>query len=269
MIEVRCRCGEVFHASEDHAGRSLSCSRCGTVNSIVASASAMRERTPPASSAEGGVIGLTVETPKGSASSPWLSMWTRPRRTIRQIVESDRRGHVIALAAIPGVWYALDRASVESLGDRLPLLRILAASTIMGTLWGITLMYFYALALHASGYWLRGRASTAELRAAIAWPNVITIWALLLWIPEVLIFGDELFTTVPSDGAANPLQALFPALVLLEAVAVGWAVVVFLKCVGEVQGFSVWRALANAFLAGLVLIAPLVVIRFIVNLVRP
>ncbi len=37
-----------------------------------------------------------------------------------------------------------------------------------------------------------------------------------------------------------------------------WSFVVVLKCVGEVQGFSAWRALGAMFLAGLLIVVPLI-----------
>ncbi|MGO9464006.1 MAG: hypothetical protein ACLQIB_51305 [Isosphaeraceae bacterium] len=35
---------------------------------------------------------------------------------------------------------------------------------------------------------------------------------------------------------------------------------VVLKCVGEVQGFSAWRALGAMFLAGLLIVVPLILL---------
>ena len=46
-----------------------------------------------------------------------------------------------------------------------------------------------------------------------------------------------------------------------------WAFVVFLKCLGQVQGFSAWKALGNVVLAVIVVvIAILVIILGIVGL---
>ena len=39
-----------------------------------------------------------------------------------------------------------------------------------------------------------------------------------------------------------------------------WAFVAGLKCLGEVQGFSAWKALGNGLLAGLVIAAPFIVL---------
>ena len=31
MIEIRCACGESYHAEEIHAGRSIRCQKCGAI----------------------------------------------------------------------------------------------------------------------------------------------------------------------------------------------------------------------------------------------
>ncbi len=92
-----------------------------------------------------------------------------------------------------------------------------------------------------------------QVRAAIAWSSVPLIWALPLWIPELALFGQDLFTKATPRLDANPLLAV--ALIgfgLVELIIGIWAIVVFLKCLGQVQGFSAWRALGNALLAFLI-----------------
>lgn len=104
--------------------------------------------------------------------------------------------------------------------------------------------------------WRTGESE--QVRAAIAWSSVPLIWALLLWIPELVLFGQDLFTSSTPRLDANPLLAV--ALIgfgLVELTIGIWAIVVFLKCLGQVQGFSAWRALGNALLAFLIFSRPL------------
>ncbi len=188
---------------------------------------------------------------------------------MRQILESDPERLVVVLAAIAGMSRALDRASFKSLGDRLPLLGVLAGAIIGGALSGILLLYLYGFFLRWTGRWFGAKGSASGVRAAIAWPNVITAWALLLWIPQLALFGNELFTTETQILDGNPLMGLLLlGFFILELVVAAWFVVVFLKCVGETQGFSAWRALANAVVAGLVMIAPFAILGFVIAIAR-
>jgi hypothetical protein len=53
--------------------------------------------------------------------NPWLSIWTKPRATVRYLVKNDPDRHVPLLAVLGGIANALGRASQRSLGDQMPL----------------------------------------------------------------------------------------------------------------------------------------------------
>jgi hypothetical protein len=187
---------------------------------------------------------------------------------MRQILDSNPERLVVPLAAIGGIARALDRTSLKFAGDGLPSSGVLAAATIVGALSGIIFVYLYGFLVHWTGGWFQGRGSAAQVRAALAWPNVIAAWALLLWIPGILLFGTELFTReTPVLDANPPLFSGFILFQLLELAVAAWFVVVFLKCVGEAQGFSAWKALANSVVAGLAMIAPFVILGIVIGLV--
>jgi hypothetical protein len=153
---------------------------------------------------------------------------------MRQILDSDPERLVVFLATMAGISRALDRASLKSLGDRLPLWGVFAAAIIGGALSGVLLLYLYGFLVRWTGRWFGGSGSASGIRAAIAWPNVITAWALLLWIPQLALFGNELFTTeTPLLDANPPMALLLLGFSLLELVGAVWFVVAFLKCVGE------------------------------------
>lgn len=46
MIDIQCRCGEVYHADEAHAGKAIRCLRCGNVLIIPVSKSETAQRDP-------------------------------------------------------------------------------------------------------------------------------------------------------------------------------------------------------------------------------
>ena len=94
----------------------------------------------------------------------------------------------------------------------------------------------------------------------------LIIWSLLLWIPEVALFGNELFTTATPrlDGSVG-LTVLLLSFFVVEAVIAVWAFVVFLKCLGQVQGFSAWKALGNTLLVVPVILLPILLIALAVG----
>ena len=193
-----------------------------------------------------------------TSSSPWISMWIQPRRTIRQIVDTDPERHVLLLAAIAGIGEVLNKASTKSTGDHLPLTAILLLAGIVGPIGGVISLYIGGALLRWTGGWIGGRAEAREIRSAIAWAGVLAIWTMILWVPELLLFGKEMFTIeTPTIDASAVLTTLFWLLAGIEAILGMWTLVVFLKCLGEVQGFSAWKALGNCLLIGLVFLVPI------------
>jgi len=183
--------------------------------------------------------------------NPWFSIWTQPRATIREILDTDPRRHVLWLAMLGGFLSALGQASIKNWGDRLPLATILLLCAVGGGIIGGPLgLYLGGFLSRWTGRWIGGQATSEQLRAAIAWSYVPVIWVGILWIPELALFGQEMFTSVTPRMEANPsLAFVMIGFGVLEIVVGIWTVMVALKCLGEAQRFSAWKALGNVLLA--------------------
>jgi len=177
-------------------------------------------------------------------------MWTNPRATIQRLVDSRPTHFVLFLSAVAGFSQALDQASVRNMGDSFEWQTIVLISAISGAFAGVLGLYVGGALLRRTGSWIGGRASTENIRAAIAWSSVPTVWALLLWLPGLAIFGQEIFTTeTPIINASTTRLYLFGGFGLFGAIIGLWAFVVFLMCLGQVQGFSTWKALGNLLIS--------------------
>jgi hypothetical protein len=194
--------------------------------------------------------------------NPIWTIWTSPRQTVRRIVAEDPNRHVVLLVCLAGIGEALNRASTRNAGDKLPVGAIIAIAVVLGPLGGLLGLWIYSHLIRWTGTWLGGKAPREHVRTAIAWSSVPAVFALPLWIPELLLFGSEMFTQATPRLDANPALAI-PLLVmgLLELVLGVWAFVLLCNTVAEVQGFhSAWRGLLNLFLAGAVIIVPIILI---------
>lgn len=200
--------------------------------------------------------------------NPWFTMWYKPRETIRKIIKYDPKYLVIILAMVSGFSETLDRASLKSVGDYFSLTQIFAVALIVGPIVGLASLYISSWLLRWTGKWIGGKASSEHIRTAIAWSTVPLVWALLLWIPESVLFGKELFTSAtPTMDASLSLTILFLLFSIIEIVIGTWTIIVYLKSLGEVQGFSAWKALLNSFLSALVILIPILIIIALVLLV--
>jgi hypothetical protein len=199
--------------------------------------------------------------------NPWFSIWIKPRRTIAQIVREDPTSWVLFLAAMAGITQILDNAVMRSLGDQWEWHHIVIFAVIAGPIAGIIGLFLISFLLRVTGAWFGGEGSPEDVRAAYAWSGVPILWIMPLWVPQLLIFGQEMFTTATPMMDANPsLWIGFMVLAVIELIAGIWGVVVYLKCLGQVQAFSAWVALANTIVAYALLLLPLIGIALLVIL---
>jgi hypothetical protein len=205
--------------------------------------------------------GIGVQGIDLSVQSPFFTIWTRPRETIRGIVETDPAWHVVPIAMLAAITQSLHRASTRSAGDKLSLTAILAVTLVLGPLGGVVGLHLGGWLLCLTGSWLGGRAKPEELRAAIGWSSVPTMASLPLWLILLAFLGREVFTTeTPTLDAYPALGLLFWTGVLASHFLRSWTIFLLLKCVSEVQGFSVWRALGSLLLTVFVVLVPILLV---------
>lgn len=132
---------------------------------------------------------------QGYASSPqiplvpWTSIWTKPRLTIRQVLDENPRRHVLLLAAvggaINGVGNSVERLAQSSDPGVLLVMCLFAAS--IGAAVSIPSLFLGGWILTGIGRLLGGVGRSFELRTAIAYPNIISLWMAPLVVPVALL----------------------------------------------------------------------------------
>ena len=78
-----------------------------------------------------------MESKNRQTLNPWVSIWTKPRATIQQIVDTDPKHLVLVLVAIAGFAHALDRAGMSGSGDRFEWPMIILVAAIIGSIMGM------------------------------------------------------------------------------------------------------------------------------------
>jgi hypothetical protein len=201
----------------------------------------------------------------GGSITPFFTIWTEPRATIRRIVDTDPTRLVVALAAIgpainalAGQWSkAMD--STANLSVLWPLW--VAFNVAFQAVLGVVLLYIGAVILTWSGGLLGGVASRVEMRAAMAWSQIPGIAAEIVLLVAVL-------TGVPvpqAMGGASPhIDPAFYKILFIEVVLALWGGIVGLYCIAEVHRFSAWRAFCTTLIPGLIVMIVLALIFFVV-----
>ncbi len=185
----------------------------------------------------------------GDSITPFFTIWTEPRATIRRIVDTDPKRNVIALAAICAAIGALSGQWSKAMNNS-------AGLSVLWPLWvvvivaveaaiGVVSLFIGAAVLRWSGGLLGGVADNIQMRAALAWSSVPGIAAAIILLIAVLM-GIPI--PQPSPGTITHIDPSFYKIMVAEGVLGIWGFFVGLKCIGEVHRFSAWRA----FLATLI-----------------
>lgn len=197
-----------------------------------------------------------VRAPEPPAS-PLFSIWTRPRPTLRSILATDpRRGSLVLPVASGLAQGILAGAAIASQPDMLPGAALLpfsvlvAAGAILGPLVTLAFVQLNAAMIVMTGRWLGGHGRFVEVRAALAWSLVPSLWGLLLWAPRLALLGAEAFLPNPLEVHDDaPTVALVAIFTLADVVIGVWTFVVAARTVGEAHGFSGWRGFFAIVLA--------------------
>ena len=201
--------------------------------------------------------------------NPWTSIWTRPRATLRLVIETDPRRWIFALAALGGIDYGLSLASAPGVGDVHPPAVLFAAAVAAGARVGLLSLFVMTALARAVGAWLGGHGTARDVMAAIAWSQVPSIFSLLLWAPRAVLLGTAVFQPTPPSLEDNPPAALFIGLLALaEAILAFWGFVIAVMCVAEAHRFTSWRAFWTLMIAGLLIVIPTAVLVGVIQVLR-
>ncbi|MEN9655079.1 MAG: hypothetical protein RL235_1191 [Chlamydiota bacterium] len=186
-------------------------------------------------------------------NKPWLTIWTRPRETIRHIIHHNPNQSLWWLATIYGFSSLLNSfqaAALGSLDGGVGLLLFLAV--LFAPLWGYLVFSVWSWVVLWTGRMFKGQGEYAAVRAAYAWSCVPLLINGILWLILISLFGVALFLDTAeevhfSDGW---LVVLFVTLLGKVAMVI-WSLVIYLNALAEVQRFSMLRAIGNVIVAGI------------------
>lgn len=173
--------------------------------------------------------------------NPFLSIWTQPKETVRQLIDHNKLSFsvlVVSIAGIGGILIALQNTGWFL--DLSPLLFALGI-LIVGIINGLLNISISSLLYTGIGKLYGGRGKLREMAIAIGPMMIPQIFVLPVLIIYVLIYGEQFFT-VPDDFSITSLPlGAYLFLNLLTIITSIWTVVISSKAIGVVHGFSSWR----------------------------
>lgn len=200
----------------------------------------------------------------GMSVNPWITIWTKPRETIRAILQYKVGYLFPLLSTIYGFALFLQASQNGSMGAKLPLWGIILGDLVAGFLVGLVVVNIGTALLYWTGRWIGGMGSYKEIRTALAWSYVPQLLNIAVWVLYMAVYGSNLFNAdfMTQSFVGKDLAVIFIGSIL-QLAAVVWAVVILLTALSEVQKFSIWKAIVNVLLPTLIVIAALMVLTWL------
>lgn len=193
-------------------------------------------------------------------------IWTKPRSVFKFINDNNYAKHVKFLLVLAGIIRAFDRAAVKNLGDILPLWAILCLCIILGGLLGWIAYYIYAALIEWTGKWLGGMADTTAILRILAYAMIPAIITLLLLIPQIGVYGNEIFKADGDITSAGLVPNIIVYVSLMFELIFGiWTLILCIVGVSEVQKLSIGKAILNLILPIFVVTLPILLIIWILS----
>ncbi|HYD91781.1 MAG TPA: Yip1 family protein, partial [Flavobacterium sp.] len=131
----------------------------------------------------------------------FVKIWSAPRTIFRFIHENKYEKYMWLLLILAGISNGFDRASRENMGDTGSLAKIVVISILVGGLLGWISYYIYSALVSWIGQLFKGKADVKAIVRVMAYGSVPSIAALVMLVPQMIVYGKEMFTSNPDyDG---------------------------------------------------------------------
>jgi signal peptidase I len=181
-------------------------------------------------------------------TSPFISIWWRPRPTIERIVASRPGYLVLPLAALGGAASAVGMLTSYGAGGGLIDWRVLLACAAGGGILGIVNLFLLAAVTGWLGRKMGGQASAAAVRTVFAWGALPSILGLAVVLS--IAAGWRLLASGAEPRSLSILGDYASGICGL------WSIVVTMLMLSRVERFGFWRTIA-AYVAGALLLSSL------------
>ncbi len=201
----------------------------------------------------------------GKSLNPWWRIWVQPRKTIREIIDTDPKQNFLALVLFYGFIRMIAAAVSGSLGDTFTPQEIAILILIGGPLAGYISIYLTAWLLEMIGKMLGGQATGEHLRSLLAWASIpMSVMSFIGLVPMFAMFGNKVFTLSDPgpqailSGSGFAASFLGTGLVAWQSVfnligSIYYFVIVVIG-LSETQQFSMWKAFGSfAFVSSSIL----------------
>lgn len=196
-----------------------------------------------------------------------FTIWIRPRETIRQIVAGKPLNSILLLGVLAGIESSIDALSRNVNLQQFSMTKILLTIFMHGPVYSVAWIFIFSILFRRVGIWMSGNSKILNTCLAgfglVVTPKnygnstILNVCAAVAWsyIPAVFCLPVSMLNLwLVLNMPATMTVFTSPAFVFFSSILSIWSFVITIKCLAEVEGFSVWKALAGMFLVGLFLL---------------
>ncbi|KIL53017.1 YIP1 family protein [Jeotgalibacillus campisalis] len=184
--------------------------------------------------------------------NPFLSVWTKPKETVRQVSSLKSFWFVLIVTGIAGIGSGLTNLQGKSIVNDLSILMIVLFSICIGLLMGIARAFVTSLFFTYIGKLFGGKSSVKEMFKGMGAMFIPRMLQSLILLTSVLIAGKQFFTDTNAELESTFYISIVISLFVINAIASIFTVVIMSKGIGVLHQFSSWKGLAIVIITGII-----------------
>ncbi|MBQ0768037.1 MAG: YIP1 family protein [Bizionia sp.] len=198
----------------------------------------------------------------------FTKIWTKPRQVLKFINENHYDKFLYVLLFFAGVSRSLNSVNHKQYGDDVSSLKVLTLLIIIGGLLGWIYYYIYSALISWTGEWLNGKGDTKSILRVIAYAMIPAIIGLIMIIPQLAIYGNEIFKENGDTISAGLISnIIFYSSQIIQGILGIFSLVFIVTGISEVQKLSIGNSILNLLLPLFVLGLPVLIIVLIIELI--
>ena len=203
---------------------------------------------------------LEPETKVLSDSEILKKIWFSPRQVFKYINDYKYGEYVSILLVMGGITTGFNAAISGHWGNGFSPSTVIILSFVVGGIYWIG-YYISAALISWTGEWLNGKGNSKSIIRVIAYSLLPSLITLLLFIPELGLFGNKIFqSNIDLANSGFWSRFVFYIIDFLRVILPLWSFILMIIGISEVQKLTIWKSILNIILPSLVIVVPMMII---------
>ena len=177
--------------------------------------------------------------------NPMLSVWTKPKETIREVINTKTMWFTIVIAGFVGIGTGLVNVQDSGFNESVSSGLVFFLAIVLGPIVGIAGAFIAAGIYKLLGKLLGGTGNYRDMVLALGPAYVPQLLITVTFLITALMYGEQFIAKPDPNTFAITTLPMSAYLIthFLSAIFGIWGTIITAKAIGVVHGFSSWRGL--------------------------